>query len=159
MQESPAHKVRSPNRLSLILIFVASALLTAVLSTSAWLYYQIAIPLQHADAIEQSLHSLKGRRPADMTRGQWGSAVAWTLNLHGNSLLAYEADRRTLEQFQDKLEQRLTRQVNMSTIDWIWSEYALLTRAGASYQRFRIQMEEEIAQVGPETDVWGMNVP
>lgn len=47
----------------------------------------------------------------------------------------------------------------METIDWIWSEYAKLCPHGASYQRFKEVMEDEIARVGPNDNPWGMNVP
>jgi hypothetical protein len=94
-----------------------------------------------------------------MTRGQWGSAVAWTLNLHGNSLLRFEADRSAITAFEKRLKGKLAGRVDMQTIDWIWNEYANLCPHGASYQRFKPQMLEEINEVGPNDDVWGMNVP
>lgn len=158
---SPAIKPspRRPLRFGTRTVFTALALLALCFSGYGWFHRKIVAPRRHADAVERKLESLIHRRPRDMTRGQWGSAVAWTLNLHGNSLLMFEAEGPSIKAFEQRLEQRLAGEVDMETIHWIWNEYADLCPHGASYQRFKVQMQEEIDSVGPEDDVWGMNVP
>ena len=94
-----------------------------------------------------------------MTRGQWASAVAWTLNLVGNSQLLFESKLDELSRFQEELDRKTQENVDMATIHWIWDQHAQLTRSGKAYQRFRQQMLEEIECVGPDDDPWGMNVP
>lgn len=145
--------------------FSMRSLLATILALSflfagvAWIYHTIVAPHRRADAVEELLRSLVSRRPSDMSRGQWGSAVAWTLNLHSNSLLMFEADGPTIGAFEDQLQAKLAGDVDMQTIHWIWDEYANLCPHGASYQRFKPQMMEEIASIGPGADPWGMHIP
>jgi len=135
------------------------AVLAMLFSAYGWFHRKIVAPRRHSDAVQQLIESLVNRRPPEITRGQWGSAVAWTLNLHGNSLLMFEADGPTIEAFEQRLEDQLTGNVDMDTIHWVWNEYANICPHGASYQRFKVQMQAEIDNVGPNTDSWGMNVP
>ncbi len=137
---------------------MATALLSALLAGYGLYYRRMVMPRRHSHAIERLIESLVDRRPAGTTRGQWGSAVAWTLNLHGNSL-SYEVDGPTIAAFEERLREKLAGDVDMQTIDWIWNEYANICPAGARYQRFKAQMLDEIDKVGPNDDVWGMNVP
>jgi hypothetical protein len=135
------------------------AVLCVLFAIYGWYDRTFIAPGRHSEAVRRSIESLVNRRPADMTRGQWGCAVAWTLNLHGNSLLSFEAHGPTIAAFEKRLKEKLAGDVNMQTIHWIWSEYAKICPHGASYQRFRAAMLEEIDSVGPNDDPWGMNVP
>jgi hypothetical protein len=109
--------------------------------------------------ITATVDSLARKRPATLTRGQWGSAVGWTRNLVANSLLPFEADPGELRRFQTELEEKAKGDVDLSTILWIWDRLGRLTNAGNKYQRFRQQMLEEIKTVDPNADAWGMKVP
>ena len=91
-----------------------------------------------------------------MTARQWESAVAWTLNLHGNSLLQFQASLGDITEFRSELGDRLNGPVDMSTINWIWDRYAGLCSGGENYQRFRPQMNDEILKGGAN---WGLAVP
>jgi hypothetical protein len=148
-------RFRFEHGLLLVIVFVVCGLLAGYM----WFHYRIVVPRRHADSVERLLQSLVDRRPADVTRGQWGSAVAWTLNLHANSLLPFEADGATIAAFERRLQAKLQGDVDMQTIDWIWAEYARLCPHGASYQRFKAMMQDEIDTVAPDADAWGMNVP
>jgi|GEM_PF-3369636 len=135
------------------------ALLALALIVSAGWYvdYLILRPHRIAREINSHILSLAGRRPADMSRQQWTSAVAWTSNLHGNSLISFQTDTRTIGEFRDRLRERLDQNVDMSTIHWIWDAYAEVCPGGARYQRFRRIMLDEIEQGG---SAWiGINVP
>lgn len=79
-----------------------------------------------------------------MTPQQWERAVAWTLNLHFNSLGWQKDDVRKLQEFEDRFDAKLAGNVDMNTIHWIWDEYSRLCPYGARYQRFKPQMMEEI---------------
>ena len=141
---------------SLLLVF---ALLAVVFAAYGWIHRKFVMPRHYSDAVERLIETLADRRPPNMTSGQWGSAVAWTLNLHGNSLLMFEANGPTIKAFEQRLEAKLAGDVSMETIHWIWDEYANICPHGASYQRFKVQMQDEIDNVGPNDDPWGMNVP
>lgn len=135
------------------ILILATCVLAA--GSSAWLFWHTKIaPHRESADVEHVLRSLTERRPPTMTPPEWESAVAWTLNLHGNSLLSFQADAATIRSFRDELEAKLAEPVNMATIHWIWDSYAGLCRGGKNYQRFRTQMDDEIANGGGD---WGLN--
>ena len=160
MTEAAPHRpAKKPVQFGFRSLLAIVAILAGLFAGYGWLHRTVIAPSRHADEIERLLRSLVACRPADMTRGQWGCAVAWTLNLHSNSMLMFEADVSAIAAFEQRLKDRLAGDVDMQTIDWIWTQYAQLCPHGASYQRLKPQMLEEIQTVGPRDDPWGMNVP
>jgi hypothetical protein len=149
----------APIQFRLRTLLIVVGVLSVVLACGTWYYRTIREPHVRSRQVEATLRSLVNRRPEHVTRGQWGSAVAWTLLLHGNSLVPFEADAGEIRAFQQRLNKKLEGEVDMATIDWIWDEYAELTPHGQQYQRFKEMRDEEMAGVGPNTDVWGMRVP
>lgn len=147
-----------PTRLRKWLVAVI-VVLGLIVSACGWFDRKYLAPRRHDKTVERLIGSLAQRRPPNVTRGQWASAVAWTWNLHGNSLLMFEVDGPTIAAFEQRLKDRLDGNVDMATIDWIWNEYAHLSPHGAKYQRFKARMHEEIETVGPDDDPWGMKVP
>lgn len=137
-------------------LFIILGVLAVLFAGYGWFYRKFEEPLRHSDAVKRHLESLVNRRPHDMSPRQWESAVAWTLNLHGNSLIMFQADGPTISKFEQRLAERLNGDVNMETIHWIWDEYAKICPGGESYQRFRSQMIDEIESGGGN---WLMNVP
>lgn len=136
---------------------IALVLTVALVAGAVWIDYSVLKPHRIGRQIEQQIDSLAKRRPPEMTRSQWTSAVAWTRNLHGNSLISFQCDSATLGNFRDRLAERLAGPVDMTTIHWIWDEYALACPGGAKYQRFRPMMLEEIEAGGGG---WvGLDVP
>jgi hypothetical protein len=128
------------------------------MSCFGW-FYRYHERRQVAYQIQATVKSLATKRPRTMTRGQWASAVAWTCNLAGNSVLGDEAQLGDLRRFQAELEEKTKGDVDMATIFWIWDQHARLTPAGKEYQKFREQMLDEIGSVGPNDDPWGLHVP
>lgn len=160
MPDSPSSPASHPSfRFGTRWLIAGVVLASFLFGGFAWLHRTILAPRREARAVERLLESLVDRRPDGVTRGQWGSAVAWTLNLHSNSMLMFEASAPRIAIFKEELQDRLSDRVSMKTIYWIWSEYAKLTRHGADYQRFQVQMINEIDNVGPNDDPWGMDVP
>lgn len=135
---------------------LALVILGVCFAAIGWFYRGFVRPSQHTRAIERHIHSLAMRRPADMSPLQWESAVAWTLNLHANSLMRFQADANAIGRLEQDLARRLDDDVDMETIHWIWDQYAAVCRGGESYQRFRPQMLEEIERGGGN---WGLDVP
>jgi hypothetical protein len=144
-------------RLRTLLLFILIA--SIGLGLCSWFYQTWLERPRIGRQINATINALARKRPPTMTRGQWGSAVAWTSNLHGNSLLFSQAKIEDLRRFHNELEERVTGPVDMTTILWIWDRYASLTEAGERYQRFRQMMLDEISQVGPNDDPWVMKVP
>lgn len=142
-------------RFGLRSLFVALTLLAVLAAGYGWFNRRILEPSRQTRAIEQHLESLAARRPKDMSPRQWESAVAWTLNLHGNSLIRFQADADELGAFERRLAAKLTNDVNMDTIHWIWDEYAKVCPGGEKYQRFKGMMMEEIEAGGGN---WGIKV-
>ena len=139
-------------------IVVAFLVFIFIVVAGGWYFYKATEPHRRSEAVWALIVSLKDRRPPKITRGQWGSAVAWTRNLHANSLLMFEADGPTIAAFEQRLRKRLEGRIDMRTIDWIWDEYASLCPHGDRYQRFKVQMLDEIERAGPDDDRWGINV-
>lgn len=71
----------------------------------------------------------------------------------------FETDTSTIAAFEERLRKQLEGKVSMQTIQWIWNEYSKACPAGASYQRLKKRMLQEINGVGPDDDIWGMHVP
>lgn len=143
------------NQFGIRALFVVLTVLAMLLAGYGWFYRQYLEPAQQFGAIEKQLKSLSNRRPPELTPGQWESAVAWTLQLHGNSL-PFSVDGPTMRRFDQRLANKLRGKVNLETIHWIWDEYAAICPHGAAYQRFRAVMMEEIEAGGGD---WNLNVP
>jgi hypothetical protein len=137
-------------------MLTALCFLAVLLAGYGWYHRRYVEPRYYANAIQRRLESLVDRRPKEMSPRQWESAVAWTLNLHGNSLMRFQAKGAAIASFDERLAKKLAGPVDMSTVHWIWDEYAGICRGGASYQRFRPMMLEEIEAGGGH---WGMNIP
>ena len=133
------------------------ALLVAAVPIVAVLWYrQTTEPYREAERIRVLVISLTGRRPENLTSKQWQSAVAWTNNLHCNSLVWGFNDGPAIRDFRLRLEAKLESSVTMDTIEWIWDEYAALCPLGARYQRWRKVMLDEIGNGGGN---WGITIP
>jgi hypothetical protein len=150
-----AAEARAGFRFGLRWLFVLVALFAVIFGCYAWLERRVLQPSRQTAAIEKLLESLAARRPSGMAPRQWESAVAWTLNLHGNSLIRFQAEGHEIAAFQQRLASKLAGPVDMATIDWIWDEYAQVCPGGENYQRFRPMMIEEIEAGGAD---WSMNV-
>ena len=100
--------------------------------------------LRASEAILSRIDSLVLRSPTDVSRHQWNVPIFWTHNLHSNSLLAFDAPLEDIRRFQRQLESRVQGDVDMSTIDWIWGQYATLTAAGERYQHYRDWMRADM---------------
>lgn len=98
-----------------------------------------------ADAILKDIDSLVLRPPTDVAQEQWDVAVYWTHNLHCNSLLAFQSSLGEIRRFRDELATRVRSDVDMSTVDWIWERYAVLTRSGRDYQKYRSVMRKDMS--------------
>jgi hypothetical protein len=137
-------------------LFATITLLAFFFAGYGYLERAIFESRRQSDAIERRIRTLVVRRPSDMSPPEWECAVAWTLNLHGNSLIMFQAEGERIRKFDERLAKKLAGDVNLDTIHWIWDEYAEICPGGASYQRFRARMDDEISRGGGN---WGLNVP
>jgi hypothetical protein len=144
-----------PARIALWSGLLVLALILVLVTLAGW-YYVRQQPFRWSRVIDAHLDSLVSRRPAEMSPRQWESAVAWTGNLHANSLVAHQADGPTVAALERRIREKLAGKVDLQTIHWIWDEYARVCPGGASYQRFRPLMMEEIEAGGAS---WSLEVP
>jgi hypothetical protein len=142
-------------RFGLRALLLSVGLLGVMFGGYAWFDRTIAEPMRRVALIERQIESLAARRPSNLTPRQWESAVAWTLNLHGNSLIRFQAETDEIVAFQQRLGKQLAGPVDLTTIHWIWDEYAQVCPGGANYQRFREMMIEEIEAGGGD---WSLKV-
>lgn len=111
--------------------------------------------------VKSELGTLAKKRPADITREQWQQIVAWTLNAHGNTLVATSRipqDER--ERFVAELRRRLQGPVDLGTIDWIWDEFVRLALGwGPSYsEKWRPTSPEKLREFAESNTDWGIDV-
>jgi len=122
------------------------AMSVAIIGT---LWYRHATePYREAARIRELIYSLVARRPENMTVRQWDSAVAWTNNLHANSLVWGFKNAPAIRNLRLQFESKLDGEVTMGTIIWIWDQYAVLCPLGARYQQWRKIMLDEISSGG-----------
>lgn len=100
--------------------------------------------VQVARRIEIMISDLQLQQPQGLHAAQWNSMVFWTLNLHHNNLIAYQTSFSQIEDFESRLKDRLSENVDAETIEWIWDEYAKVCPGGQRYQRFRVMVNEEL---------------
>ena len=142
--------VARPGRLWITLLVIAAPVVAAL-----W-YRQATEPYREAENIRVLVVSLTGRCPDNLTSKQWQSAVAWTNNLHCNSLVWGFNDGPAIRDLRLRLEAKLESPVTMDTTEWIWDQYAVLCPLGAQYQQWRKVMLEEIDSGGGN---WGIAIP
>ena len=113
---------------------VVAAVLALIGGATAFWFLALGPIYEHRHwygRVRADLYSLADKRPTDVTPGQWGFLVGWTINLHANSAAAKEwVDRGDTWPFVEELERRLKGPVTVATIDWIWDEYARITKGG-----------------------------
>jgi hypothetical protein len=93
-------------------------------------------------ATREELETLAKKRPPDFTREQWNNIVGWTINAHGNTVVATwprwgsRIPRTEMDRFLAELRRRLSGPVDLATIDWIWDEFERLApELGPQYSR------------------------
>ena len=84
--------------------------------------------------VEDRIVRLADKRPEGMTPGQWAYCLHWTWNLHTNCG-GYEDWRNSGDRasFSAEFDRRLQAAVDLSTIDWIWDQYASRATGGRDY--------------------------
>jgi hypothetical protein len=106
-------------------------------------------------ATRAELETLAKKRPPDLTREQWNNIVGWTLNGHGNSVVAKRPGlggpripRAEMDRFLAELRQRLSGPVDLQTINWIWDEFVRLApESGRHYsERYRPTSPEKLRE-------------
>ncbi len=120
---------------------LAAVLILAGAASAFWLLVLRPIK-EHRQWHEQAraaIYALADKRPADVQPGQWEFMIGWTLQLHGNWGTSHTwVDRDQKWPYLEELERRLQGPVSVATIDWIWDEYARITKGGRGYgERYR----------------------
>lgn len=86
--------------------------------------------------VSESLRLLQGNRPANVPADRWEHLCSWTVNLHGNCGVIWNAvEPEWREPFAAELRRRVSGPVSVADIDWIWDEYAAHTTGGPRYSR------------------------
>src|SRR4051812_25269510 len=101
-------------------------------------WHQVVEPIRRHGkfyrAVGADLESLAKKRPSDVSRKQWESVVAWTLNAHANCFGSHHRiPSDEMARFEAELKRRLAEPVDLATIDWIWDEIVRLTPGGQRY--------------------------
>jgi hypothetical protein len=99
-------------RFRLRTILVTIAVLCTVFAGYAWFHRRFLEPQRQADAVVRHVRSLSERRPKEIPPQQWNNALGWTINLHYNSLLPFQADSATIARFKHRLSEKLNSDVS-----------------------------------------------
>jgi hypothetical protein len=84
--------------------------------------------------VRADIYGLASKRPADVTRGQWEFIIGWTVNLHANCVADFtQVTAIGQDSFASEFEEKLRGSVDISTIDWVWDQYAKFTKSGKLY--------------------------
>jgi len=132
----------------------------AVLSISSFIlvlwFKEIRPNQQHSAAylrLESTVKSLASKRPLNVNRKQWSYLVGWTLNGISNCcsvrqfLKDDDGSQVRFRRFVEELELKLQGDVTPETIDWIWDQFALVSRYGEHYsQNYRPTTAERLME-------------
>ena len=141
-------------------IVLAAVLVLAAGALTFWFF--VVAPMQdHREwqrRARADLESLFTKRPAEVPPGEWEYLVGWTCNLHGNCGTHYSwVARDEMWPFLNELERRLKGPLSVATIDWIWDEYARITKGGRSYgDKYRPTQDPDLEFAQP--GCFGMHV-
>jgi hypothetical protein len=81
---------------------------------------------------QEKIRSLKARPPSGVPPAQWDRAVDWTANLIAQVYFAPDkGDPDSLRHLNDTLDERMKREVDLTTLQWIWEECEKTPRSGA----------------------------
>jgi hypothetical protein len=86
------------------------------------------------------LESAKALPPAGATAEQWEAVIGWTQNAFPNVFFTpnHIVDAARFREFQRQLASRLTGDVDLDTVAWIWDQVAIHGTNGGEYgRRFR----------------------
>ncbi|QEG01444.1 hypothetical protein Mal15_55200 [Stieleria maiorica] len=135
-------------RFSLRTLMIVTLVIAVAVAAVAAYWRHFGGQVYYARRIERQIEELHSRCPPSMTTAQWSCMVEWTCNLHGNSLIPFQTTLEEISEFEARLEERLDRPVDASTIEWTWNEYAEVCDGGKQYQRFRLMVNEELRAHG-----------
>ncbi len=104
--------------------------------------------------VEYRLLTLAEKCPNGLKATRWAFCIHWTWNLHCNCGAHYfSATER--EQFLTELDERLAREVDLGTIDWIWDQYCRYSTCGQHYsQNYRATTAERLKDGAADLQEW-----
>ena len=121
---------------SVVLVFVGSVVLKVSESRTFFTEHQ---------RIWQMIYSLNQRRPVAINKDAWESSVGWCLNAHCNVNFCPGPRRfEAMQRYGKNVEERLQRDVDVDTLNWIFDSAAEIGPYGKEYtDRFRSMMRDE----------------
>jgi hypothetical protein len=104
-------------------------------------FYFMTAPYRELNAWGRSVISqlevAKSKPPRDVGGAQWECILGWTQNAFPNVFYSPESivNPSKFMEFKKELKSRLSENVDVATITWIWNQVALLSTNGADYGR------------------------
>lgn len=104
-----------------------------------------AIPLyrygQCSQRINEKITALRQRRPATVSPRLWEESVGWAVTAHGNICFSEEhASYQAMCRFEEQLDDKLQRDVDLGTIEWIGDR---LAETGPHGKRYMLKWREQ----------------
>lgn len=87
------------------------------------------------EKIIAKLESAKTQTPVEVSAEKWLFVVSWTQTAMPNVFYSpdYIVDQKKFETFQEELDAKLRNEIDLATIDWIWSNIRNLSKNGQTY--------------------------
>jgi len=90
--------------------------------------------VRHQRATAVLIESLQERCPADVDAKIWDAATGWAITAYHNVCFSEEhVPLAELRKFRQDVEQKLQDDVDLSTVDWIWSRLEQCSPHGRQY--------------------------
>jgi hypothetical protein len=102
--------------------------------------------------IEASILSLRNRQPSNVITDEWNAGVNWTVTAICNVFFSPEtASLQSMKLFEEKLNDKLKEEIDLSVFDWIWDQLELTGPKGKQYiRRFRHMFHEHMEGTGKQ---------
>lgn len=144
----------SPSRwLARIVICAAFCAVVAFACLRATLPYRSH--RQSFDRLEESVDRLAHLRPSEYTKEEWSFIVGWTQNALSNCCGYRESisDANAFEIFSIEAERRTGNEPAIQTVEWMWDQFAALSKYGPDYaNRYRPTAEDRL-QEAPHVEI------
>lgn len=130
-----------------------AAIVLCVIVPAIWLWPQIRYSQERRAAFDL-VTGLQYRGPPDVNSDIWELATSWAITAQANVCFSEKCvSFKELKKYRAELEERLAKNVDLATIDWIWKRLGETGPHGRKYQsRFEPQYREQLEAMRASLD-------
>jgi hypothetical protein len=115
-----------------------------------WKVREMRVYHDECNRIGKVIKSLKGHRPATVSKKVWNNGIGFTVTAHYNVCFSPgHTDLAAMVRFGEKLDEKLQERVDLSIFEWIWDRLAETGPHGKRYtDQFRSSLREDLKARG-----------